>query len=357
MGMGSSFVGGLDSALALKRLMAQRGQAVGRSARATPQAPLGLSGMSLPSDTTDLEAENRLRAFNAGQIPSTEELAAREAEKTRAAATLKDQNARTDERQAATDDYVVGIRDERMKREASAEDKRRFGITDTRAGEKHKAEMETHDIEMEKAKYAQNLLKRVDDHKSMMQAFFTGDVNAVMGWFIRNGPKQPDGSQKIPIIEQGDEQGMYNVTWPGADEAEPMDRENLGKLLMRLNPRYEMPKSAVEEATIEATKNKGALSQKDLIDLQIKNEKNKADPELMNYQEPPGLRPQVSASKASGMGKADTGESPPVQGAKKGKDGNWYVQKDGKTYRVDKDKDEKKKKKKPGEGGMGGSAE
>lgn len=42
------------------------------------------------------------------------------------------------------------------------------------------------------------------------------------------------------------------------------------------------------------------------------------------------------AAKQKGLPKEDTAETPPVKGARKAKDGKWYVQKDGKYYLVNK---------------------
>lgn len=232
----------------------------------------GGGGISMPSDlarrryedqkNAKWSAENQERSRNAGKLYTDREWAAREAEKNRGLEREKLDIDRT------RTEGELGIKS------------RRVGISERK--DARDAEMQSLAIDQE---------RRAVEHQSMMNQFMTGNTDAVTAWFVKNAPKQKDGSAKVPIIDFDGRD--YYVTWPGADEPEPMDRESLGKILQSLSPAYERPKSDMERAKIDKTmahadqmRSKGStgITKKDELELRIEDAANRVD--LPGYESP-----------------------------------------------------------------------
>jgi hypothetical protein len=246
----------------------------------------GLSDrMRNPEADARWSAENQIRSQNAGVLPSQQEIAAQNAgiaqqekeaarqfemEKLDKAQQLERERMRTaaDEQQ-----FQRGIT---LKEQGRAEKASRIAQSqDIRAGQEHRAKMTAADLAIDKE-------KRILDHKNMMMAFMSKDPMAVSTWFLRNGPKAADGSQKIPFFEV-DDKGNWLVDWPGSKEgAVPMNEDDLARLLQSLSPQYETPKSEMERANIEATKRKGGINVKDMEELRQKQAKNISDSTAMS---------------------------------------------------------------------------
>lgn len=226
------------------------------------------------------DLDNQYMATHAGRLPmpggAPAEPSFEESQRLARGEAATDREA-FDERMMAEREF--GLKKETGEREFGLKEKeaeREYGLKraeEGRAGEKHKREMSAEDMELDRE-------RRTEDHRQMMQAFLTKDLNAVMGWFIRNAPKGKDGSMRFPLIEPGEQEGTLKVQWPGQseEEAETMGEDELGQILTMMSPKWESPKSekGMAETELKKSKSKGLMAPKDLEKRRIEYGKESA---------------------------------------------------------------------------------
>jgi len=249
MAMGTQFVGGYGAGLRerelehdiamdrLNRYQNNRRRAAGGGGGGSRPFPQG-SGVTFGADTVE-PAEGAPRAYSYAPTTTPEERM-----KEKKLSTYEQDRLRGMEKE----DREYGLK-EREQTLEETKAKSEMGLKEkeeARAAEKHKNVMSAEEMALDKA-------KRADEHKKMMDSFMSGDVNGVMGWFILNTPLGKDGSMKIPVIKSGAQPGTYDVWWPGMKEGETetMERDDLGRILMRLSPKWEAPTSEKEIAETE----------------------------------------------------------------------------------------------------------
>ena len=143
----------------------------------------------------------------------------------------REERARQFDATMAAQEREMALRREELARrdkDTSGLEEREFA----RAGEKHRREMTEKDMEIDKE-------KRTIDFDNMMKAYLTGDYNEVAAYFIRYGTPGDDKNLSYPIIESTDDPSMILVTWPGRGEPELMQKDALGELFTRMNPKFE----------------------------------------------------------------------------------------------------------------------
>jgi len=265
MGMGAAYAAGagmgksrdgsyMPIISALDKLNANKGKGGGGGGSGSSAATDLKEKIYEDQQSRQREIDNQYMAQHHGNLPpSAQEAAIAEAERERQLKLEMQGNTIGMEKERLTEggrQFDVGTEQKGKQFDTTA------GMAKERLGldkNKDTREQGTYDLKMKQEKDTQ-------DYQKMMQSYMGGDYNAVMGWFVRNAPKGADGSMRFPTIEQGSEPGQIMVTPPGSDKPEAMNIDDFGKVLWRMNPAYEFPKGAKEEADIEYTKRKGGLT-------------------------------------------------------------------------------------------------
>ena len=178
------------------------------------------------------DRKNQYMAAHHGREPTPEDLAdvGYRREKEERDIDREESSRRFDETLAAREREM-----ELRREETTREDKDVLGLKereDARRQGRYRREMTEADMGIDKK-------RRTEDFDNMMKAFLTGDYNEVAAYFIRYGTPGDDKNLSYPIIEPTDDPSTVLVTWPGRGQPELMNKDALGELFVRMNPKFE----------------------------------------------------------------------------------------------------------------------